>query len=133
MDMKKAFLILASLCFGLAAYAQQEPKEPDYYELAEKETERLQRAVKLEDWQLFYVDSTLVTDYMGLAEEIGKLQANKVSNTTMYQMVQDKWMEKIDASYKKFFSEEQWAAYLKQGAAKAQKQRAKRKAKMGGK
>ena len=129
--MKRIFTVLASLCLSLAAYAQQESKEPDYYELAEKETERLQRAVKLEDWQLFYVDSTLVTDYTGLAEEIGKLQANKVSNTSMYQMVQDKWMEKIDASYKKFFSEEQWAAYLKQGAAKAQKQRAKRAAKMG--
>ena len=129
--MKRIFTVLASLCFGLAAYAQQQPQQPDYYELAEKETERLQRAVKLEDWQLFYVDSTLVTDYTGLAEEIGKLQANKVSNTSMYQMVQDKWMEKIDASYKKFFTEEQWAAYLKQGAAKAQKQRAKRAAKMG--
>ena len=129
--MKRIFTVLASLCLGLAAYAQQQPQQPDYYELAEKETERLQRAVKLEDWQLFYVDSTLVTDYTGLAEEIGRLQANKVSNTSMYQMVQDKWMEKIDASYKKFFTEEQWAAYLKQGAAKAQKQRAKRAAKMG--
>ena len=129
--MKRIFTILASLCLGLAAYAQQQPQQPDYYELAEKETERLQRAVKLEDWQLFYVDSTLVTDYTGLAEEIGKLQANKVSNTSMYQMVQDKWMEKIDASYKKFFTEEQWAAYLKQGAAKARKQRAKRAAKLG--
>lgn len=129
--MKRIFTVLAFLCLGLAAYAQQQPQEPDYYELAEKETERLQRVVKLEDWQLFYVDSTLVSDYTGLAEEIGKLQANKVSNTSMYQMVQDKWMEKIDASYKKFFTEEQWAAYLKQGAAKAQKQRAKRAAKMG--
>ncbi len=131
--MKRIFTILSLLCLGLTAFAQQQPQEPDYYELAEKETERLQRAVKLEDWQIFFVDSTLVHDYMGLAEEIGKLQANKVSNTTMYQLVQDKWMEKIDASFKKFFTQEQWAAYLKQGAAKAQKQRAKRSAKQSGK
>ena len=51
----------------------------------------------------------------------------------MYIAVQDKWMEQIDVTYKKIFTEEQWAAYLKQGAAKAQKARAKRKAKAAGK
>lgn len=38
-------------------------------------------------------------------------------------------MEQIDHAFRKFFTDEQWAAYLKQGAAKAQKARAKRAAK----
>ena len=59
--------------------------------------------------------------------EIQKLMDAKVANRDMYIMVQDKWMDQIDATYKKFFTSEQWAAYLKQGAAKAQKARAKRK------
>ena len=47
--------------------------------------------------------------------------------------IHDKWMEKIDAAYKKIFNPEQWAAYLKSGAAKQQKARDKRKIKAEGK
>ena len=42
-------------------------------------------------------------------------------------------MDKIDESYRKIFTEEQWAAYLKTGAARAQKARAKRRAQNEGK
>jgi hypothetical protein len=38
-------------------------------------------------------------------------------------------MEQIDVTYRKIFTDEQWAAYLKSGAAREQKARAKRKAK----
>jgi hypothetical protein len=47
----------------------------------------------------------------------------------MYQAVQDKWMDQIDATYKKIFTEEQWKEYMKTGAGKAIKAREKRKAK----
>jgi hypothetical protein len=46
----------------------------------------------------------------------------------LYQNVHDKWMEKTDSTYMRIFNPQQWAAYLKSGAAKAQKARAKRKA-----
>ena len=130
--MKRIILSAAALLFSLASYAQEPHKEPDFYELAEKETERLQRTVKLEDWQIFYVDSILVHDYMAMNDDLQRLQANKVSNSSIYQSIQDKWMEKIDNAFRKFFTDEQWAAYLKQGAAKAQKARAKRAAKRSG-
>jgi len=126
--MKRIILSAAALLLSIASYAQQQ-EEPDFYELAEKETERLQRTVKLEDWQLFYVDSVLVHDYMAMSDDLQRLQANKVSNSSIYQGIQDKWMEQIDHAFRKFFTDEQWAAYLKQGAAKAQKARAKRAAK----
>jgi len=97
------------------------------------EADRLQRVLDLEDWQAFYVDSTLKHDFAGMMAEYEELRKGKVANASMYVAVQDKWMEKIDAAYRRFFTDEQWAAYLKQGAAKAQKARAKRKAKAEGK
>lgn len=125
MNAKKTIIAALALAASLGLYAQ-EPQEPDFYELAEKETERLQRVVKLEDWQVFYVDSILVHDYMAMNEDLQKLQANKISNASIYQSVQDKWFEQIDNSFRRFFTDEQWTLYLKQGAAKAQKARAKR-------
>ena len=122
-----------SLFIGLEASAQQRPEKPDVYEQAELEADRLQRVLDLEDWQLFYVDSTLKHDLPAMMAEIEGLRAAKVSNSSMYIAVQDKWLEHIDATYRKIFNDEQWAAYLKSGAAKAKKARDKRKAKAEGK
>ena len=120
------FVLLASQ--GVAS-AQQQPEAPDIYEQAEMEADRLQRILDLEDWQTFYVDSTLKHDLPAMIAESEQLRAAKVGNVSMYQEVRDKWWDQIDATYKKIFTEEQWQAYLKQGAAKAQKARVKRKAK----
>ena len=109
--------------------AAQSQEQPDVYEQAEQEADRLQRVLDLEDWQVFYVDSTLKHDFPAMMAEYEKLRLSKVSNMHMYQAVQDRWMDQIDNTYKKIFSPEQWAAYLKSGAAKLQKARAKRKAK----
>ena len=108
----------------------QEPMNPsDIYAKAEQEADRLQELLDLEDGQVFYVDSTLKHDYPALMADYARLDASKVQNTGMYQMVYDKWMEQIDVTYKNIFTEKQWAAYLKSGAARTQKAREKRKAK----
>ena len=119
------------LFVGMEAFAQQQ-EQPDIYEQAEMEADRLQRVLDLEDWQVFYVDSTLKHDFPAMMAEYEQLRNAKVGNTVMYQDVRDKWLDQIDATYKRIFTEEQWATYLKQGAAKAQKARAKRKAKAQG-
>ena len=121
------------LLTGLNVSAQEQEKPKDIYEQAEEEADRLQRVLDLEDWQVFYVDSTLKHDFPAMMAEYEKLRSSKVSNTSLYIAVQDKWMDQIDATYKKIFNEQQWAAYLKSGAAKAQKAREKRKAKAVGK
>lgn len=127
-------LMLAGMfAASVEASAQEPQKQPDIYEQAETEADRLQRILDLEDWQVFYVDSTLKHDFPAMMADYDKLRASKVSNTSMYQAVQDKWMEQIDATYKKIFNPQQWAAYLKSGAAKAQKARDKRKAQAEGK
>ena len=113
----------------VTASAQQQEEVPDIYEQAEAEADRLQRILDLEDWQVFYVDSTLKHDFPAMMEEYDRLRVSKVSSVSLYQSVRDKWMEQIDATYRKIFTDEQWAAYLKSGAAREQKARAKRKAK----
>ncbi|MBR5567365.1 MAG: hypothetical protein IKW27_01350 [Bacteroidales bacterium] len=125
------FFALSFFC--CEANAQQQPKQPDIYEQAEMEADRLQRVLDLEDWQVFYVDSTLKHDFPAMMADYDQLRKAKVANSAMYQDVQDKWMDQIDATYKKIFTPEQWAAYLKQGAAKAQKAREKRRLKAQGK
>ena len=133
MKLKSIVLISLAMLPGINATWAQQPEEPDLYEQVQKETERLQRILELEDWQAFYVDSTLMHDFSAMMADYEKLQSSKVSNTSMYQAAQDKWMEQIDATYKKIFSEKQWNAYLKSGAAKMIKAREKRKAKASGK
>lgn len=123
-------LFACLICSNVAA---QQQKQPDVFEQAEMEADRLQRVLDLEDWQVFYVDSTLKHDFPAMMAEYEQLKSSKVENMSMYQMVQDKWMEQIDATYKRIFTEPQWKAYLKQGASKAQKARAKRRAKAEGK
>jgi len=130
---RKALIIVAfSLVFcSFDAFAQQKEDGPDIYEQAEAEADRLQRVLDLEDWQVFYVDSTLKHDYPAMLAEFDELRKAKVSNTDIFQDVQDRWWDKIDASYQRIFTEEQWKAYLKSGAGKAQKAREKRKQKRG--
>ena len=125
-----AMLLIAQ---AQSLFAQQKPEEKDINEQIELEADRLQRVLELEDWQVFYVDSTLKHDYPAMQAEVMKLAEAKVANRDMYIMVQDKWMEQIDATYKRIFTPEQWAAYLKQGAGKAQKAREKRRLKSEGK
>jgi hypothetical protein len=121
------------LVFQNGLSAQEQPKQPDIYQQAEMEADRLQRLLDLDDWQVFYVDSTLKHDFPAMIADYDELRKAKVANQSMYQDVHDKWMDQIDRTYRTFFTEEQWAAYLKSGAARAQKARDKRKAKAAGK
>ena len=131
--MKFVYSLAFLLILAPSAFSQEPDKPMEMCQRAEEEADRLQRVLGLEDWQVFYVDSTLKHDYQALVSEAEKLQASKVSNMSLFQAVQDKWMEKIDETYKRIFTEQQWAAYLKSGAAKAQKARAKRRAQAEGK
>ena len=125
-----ACALIVSMIFSVSVSAQQQ-EGPDVYQQAEDEADRLQRALDLEDWQVFYVDSTLKANYAQLQAEYDKLQKSKVGNIVLYQEAHDRCSDRIDAAYKSYFTEKQWALYLKNGAAKLQKQRAKRKERAG--
>ena len=134
--MKHIWLLAAALfAGGLALQAQNqgpqtpEQKEKQRLEYIDKEVKRLSDQLGLEYWQEFYVDSTLTHDLTAMQEELEDLQKTKVGNVDIYQSVQDKWMEQIDNTYKRFFSEEQWQKYWKSSGQRAKKARDKRKAK----
>lgn len=127
------YIILSMLIFGSVnafAQEQEEQKVQTPEEMAAKESDRLGELLKLEYWQVFYVDSTLQHDFTALQDEMNKLQSARVENYDLYMSVRDKWFEQIDNTYKKIFTPEQWSLYLKTGAAKNIKAREKRKEKM---
>ena len=127
--MKPYYLLICvfTIFFAGKLCAQEPQKAPDIYQQIEDEADRLQRILDLEDWQVFYVDSILKHNFPAMRDEFEQLSKQKVSNTTLYMSVQDKWLEKTDSAYMKIFTKEQWAAYLKSGAGKQQKARAKRR------
>ena len=125
-----AFVSVISL-MPLAAQNQMSPeeKEKKLSEFIQKEVEKLESTLKLEDWQVFYADSILNHDYRAMQEELDDLIAKKVSNSDIFAQTSDKWCEKIYESIHKILDEEQWNKYLKSGAAREKKGRDKRKAK----
>ena len=133
--MKICKIIIAALpCLFLLTPLKaqnQQPQTPEQQEkqlteFIDKEVKRLSDLLDLEYWQEFYVDSTLNHDLHGRMEEIQNMQKAKVENSDLYMAISDKWMEKIDASYKRFFTEEQWAKYWKTSGKRAQKERDRR-------
>lgn len=129
----RSYIWLASMLISVFSLftsyeaSAQDPEPPDMNQIAEEEADKLQRLLDLEDWQVFYVDSTLKANYAQLQAEYDKLQTSKVGNIVLYQEAHDRCSDRIDAAYKAIFNDKQWAQYLKNGAAKLQKQRAKRK------
>lgn len=122
-------LILAG--FSLTAFAQEAPMTPEQQQKAmreaiDKEITKWEDLLKLEDYQVFYLDSILTHDYGEMQVEMEALQKMRVDNSDYYIAVQDKWMDKIYVAVEKIFTPEQWAKYNKIGAAKMKAERQKR-------
>ena len=128
----KYFVICALSFLPFCAFAQQQSPEEEakqFREALDKTVDNYTDQFDLEIWQTFYVDSILTHDYEAMRDELKGLQAAKMSNSDAYTRVQDKWMEQMYVSLQKVFNEEQWAKYLKTGAARDKKARDKRAAK----
>lgn len=129
----KFFGIAALLLLPFLAGAQQPQSEEEELkqlrEVIDKTVAAYETQLRLEDWQSFYVDSILTHDYDALRLELKALREAKVSNADIYQTTQDKWAEQIYNALQKVFDEDQWAKYLKSGAARDKKARDKRAAK----
>ncbi len=128
----KAIIVSVSaflLCCTLSYAQDQQQEPPDYLQIAEEMADKWETILDLDNYQLFYIDSTLKHDYVAMDEELRDLQARKVSNSSLYYTVQDKWMEAIDNSFRKILDDRQWEIYLRNGALKLQKQREKRREK----
>ena len=125
-------VIFAGFSLSLAAQDMTEDEkkaEKEFYESVEREIDRLTSLLKLEDWQVFYVDSILTHDYKAMQAELKELQDKKVSNTDMYYEIQYKWQDRMYDAYHKLFNDAQWTKYLKSGAEREKKNRDKKRAK----
>ena len=127
----RLLVICAAILLPVTSFAQQGPEDEEkkLYEMIQTEVSKLVETLELESWQVVYVDSILKHNFPAMREEFEQLSKQKVSNSSLYMSVQDKWLEKTDSAYMKIFTKEQWAAYLKSDAAKQQKARAKRRGK----
>ena len=126
-----AFALLISLGSAFAQQQQMSPeeKEKKLAEFIQKEIDKLETSLKLEDWQVFYADSILNHDYRAMQEELDELQEAKVSDNDLYTKASDKWAERIYNAMHRVLNEEQWNKYLKGGQGRAKKARDKRMAK----
>ena len=129
--MLAAALLVGSVALRAQNQGQHTPeqREKQRMEYIDTQVKKLVDQLDLEYWQEFYVDSTLTHDYHAMQEELEELQKTKVGNADIYQGVQDKWMQQIDDSYRRFFTEQQWQKYWKATGQRAKKARDKRKAK----
>ena len=126
-------LLALALCAPKAAAGgwQQTPQSPQerekqLQEYIDSEIERLENLLKLESWQVFYVDSILNHDHRALQAELQGLSEAKVNNYDLYARSKDNWDEKIYQAFGKVFTQDQWKKYLKNGAAREKKARDKR-------
>ena len=134
--MKKILFAALGLFISLgSAFAQQQPMSPEekekkLTEFIQKQVEKLEITLKLEDWQVFYADSILNHDYHAMQDELDGLQEAKVSSADLYTQASDRWAEQMYNSMHRILNEEQWAKYQKGGAGREKKARDKRKAKI---
>ncbi|MBP5635467.1 MAG: hypothetical protein J6W83_03665 [Bacteroidales bacterium] len=127
-----AIAALMALALPLAAQEQTaEQQEKALYEMIQTQIDNMEKALDLEDWQIFYVDSILTHDYRAMQAELIGLRNSKISSQDRYYRVQDKWNEQIYNAIHGVLDEPQWQKYLKSGAAREKKNRDKRAAKKG--
>ena len=81
---------MAFILAGMLTETKAQTQEPlDLELLAEEEANKYQELLKLEDWQVFYVDSTLKANFNTLQFELEKLHKAKVTNTSLFHKVKD--------------------------------------------
>lgn len=134
MKCRTALLFFMLLVPGVAFAQQQGPQTPEQrekqmYENIQKQVDDMASSLDLEDWQIFYADSILTTNFGALAKEFEELGKNRVSDLEVYSRLQDACMEKNYNAFRAILNEQQWAKYLKTGAARDKKARDKRAAK----
>ena len=75
--------------------------------MATEEANRLERLLKLEPHQTFFIDSILQHDMRAMHDEIEALRASGTQEYTVYKQVQNRWVDQIDSSYRKILTEYQ--------------------------
>lgn len=113
--MKKRLLILFVTIFltSLTTFAQQQGEVKSVEEVAIEEAIRLEKKLKLEPHQAFYIDSILQHDMKAMDSEMQALRASGTQDFRHYEDVRTRWIEQMKNSFQKVLTEEQYIIYLK--------------------
>ena len=128
------FITTLSVLFLLSAplaLAQQQ-QEPDMDKVIAAQLDNLTRMFKLDEVQVFFVDSILQHNYPAMAEEMNQVRKTGANNTDSFQAVSDKWMDATDKAFQLLFTEQQWQKYMKSAFGKEKLRRDKRISERGG-
>lgn len=104
-------LLLLSFSATLFAQEQQEEKTPE--EIATEEADRLEKLLKLEPHQTFFIDSVLQHDMRAMYDEMQLMKQSGTQEFIVYQHIKEKWGNRIDSSYMNILTEKQWLEYLR--------------------
>lgn len=119
---------LALLFISASAYSQND-SEKDLPTVIGEMVETLGKDLKLEDWQLFKMDSTLMYNYTQLNAEMDNLRKAGVYNNEIYMMTSDKWTDAVDTTFQRhILNAKQWEKYLKSDFGRQKRARDKRMA-----
>jgi hypothetical protein len=103
---------MAFLC-STQLSAQQQPEQKSPEEMAIDEANKLEKELMLNGAQLFYVDSTLRNNFMGLSDDMQALRTRGSQDMNSYNTVREKWINKTMEAFKGILDEQQYIKYLK--------------------
>lgn len=106
-------ILLSFLLVPAQSEAQEQQKEKTPEEMASLEAERLEKDLKLNSTQVFYVDSVLQYNYSRLKEDMEKLQQRGMQDPKSYTTVMDRWIDKTLDAFKIIMDDQQYISYLK--------------------
>ena len=105
------FAFAALFIFSPLAAQQQPEKSPEEYAI--EEADRLEKELKLNGTQMFYVDSILRANFTSLQEDMERLKERGSEDYDTYTVTREKWIQKTMDSFKGILDEQQYIKYLK--------------------
>lgn len=119
-------LLAAALLLSVPAARAQEPQQPDIDQIIANQIDNLTRTFKLDEVQVFFVDSILQYNYHAMSEAFEEARKTGASNADTYQAISDQWMQATDEAFQRFFTKDQWNKYMKSSYGKEKQRREKR-------
>ena len=124
--MFQILLLAAALLLSVPAARAQEPQQPDIDQIIANQIDNLTRTFKLDEVQVFFVDSILQYNYHAMNEAFEEARKTGASNADTYQAISDQWMQATDEAFQRFFTKDQWNKYMKSSYGKEKQRREKR-------
>ena len=109
----KTIFTLLLLSFSATIFAQEQHEEKTPEEIATEEADRLEKLLKLEPHQTFFIDSVLQHDMRAMYDEMQLMKQSGTQEFIVYQRIKEKWGNRIDSSYMNILTEKQWLEYLR--------------------